>query len=79
MYCTIYSRIIVKQGFSVIVAFCYNICLFKNPLITILKAFGCEDYVRENKLPQWKPPAAGQFLQLFLEKNSQFNAIWMTF
>ena len=42
--------IMVKQGFGVIVAFSY-ICLFKNPVITILKAVACEDSVRENKLP----------------------------
>ena len=38
--------IIVKQGFAVIVAFCYNICLFKNPVTTILKVVGFEDCVR---------------------------------
>ena len=43
--------IMVKQGFGVIVAFSYNICLFKNPVITIWKAVACEDSVRENKLP----------------------------
>ena len=59
--------IIVKQVFAVIVAFCYNICLFKNPAITILKVVGCEDCARENK-----PPAAGQFLQFFPEKKQPF-------
>ena len=34
--------IIVKQGFAVVVAFCY-ICLFKNPAITILKVGGGSD------------------------------------
>ena len=29
--------IIVKQGIEVIVAFCYNICLFRNTVITNLK------------------------------------------
>ena len=46
--------IIVKQGFAVIVAFCY-ICLFRNPVTTILKVAGCEDCVQENKLPLWGP------------------------
>ena len=43
--------IIVMQGFTVIAAFCYNICLFRNPAITILKVVGGEDCVQENKLP----------------------------
>ena len=43
--------IVDKQGFAVIVAFCYNICLFKNLVIPILKIAGCEDCGRENKLP----------------------------
>ena len=34
--------IIAKQDFAVIVAFCYNICLFRNPVLTILKVVGCE-------------------------------------
>ena len=34
--------VIVKQGFAVVVAFCY-ICLFKNPVLTILKVNGGED------------------------------------
>ena len=42
--------IIVKKGFVVIVAFCYNICLFRDPVTMILKVVGCEDCVRENKL-----------------------------
>ena len=42
--------IVVKQDFVVIAAF-YYICLFKNPVITILKVVACEDCVRENKLP----------------------------
>ena len=42
--------LIVKQGLAVIVAFCYSICLFKNPAITISKVVGCEGCVRENKL-----------------------------
>ena len=56
--------IIVKQGLvvPVIVAF-YYICLFRNPVITILKVVGCEDDVRKNNLPIG--PAAGQFLQFF--------------
>ena len=65
--------IIVKQGLAVIVAFCYNICLFRNPVITILKVVGCEDCVRENKLFRWesmgaKPPAAEHFLQFVRKK-----------
>ena len=64
--------IIVKQGFAVIVAFCYNTCLFRNPVITTLKVVGCDDCVQENKLPVWGPggkaPAAGQFLQFFQKK-----------
>ena len=44
--------IIGKQGKTVTVAFCY-ICLFKNPVITILKDVGCENCVRENKLSLW--------------------------
>ena len=68
--------IIIKQGFVVIVAFCYNICLFKNPVITILKVVGGEEkMVRE----QVNTSGPGQFLQFFLEKNSHFNPIWMTF
>ena len=38
--------IIVKQGFAVIVAFCCNICFFRNLATTILKVVGCEDCVR---------------------------------
>ena len=47
---------IVKQGFAVIIAFCYqyNICLLQNPVITIMKVVGCEDCVEENKLPLWR-------------------------
>ena len=66
--------ITVKQDFAVIVAFYYNICLFKNPVITILKVVGSEDCVRENKLPLWrprvKPPAAGQFFNFFKNKTA---------
>ena len=59
-----------------LVVFCYNICLFSNPVpaIAILNVVGCEDSVRENKLGYHygglgvKPPAAGQFLQLFGKK-----------
>ena len=71
--------IIVKQGFAVIVAFCYSICLFKNRVITILKVVGCEDCVQENKLPLWgaggKAPSRWAVLQFFQKK----TAIWMTF
>ena len=63
-------NIIVKQGFTVIVAFCYNICLFKNPVITILKVVGCEDCVQENKLPLWGPGGKA-LLQFFLKKTKQ--------
>ena len=75
--------IIVKQGFAVIVAFCHNICLFKNPVIMILKVVVCEDCVRENKVPLWgsggKAPSCWAVLQFFWKQNSHFNAIWMTF
>ena len=37
--------IIVKQSFAVIVAFCYNICLFRSHVITILKVVDSEDCV----------------------------------
>ena len=64
--------IIVKQGFAVIVAFCYNICLFRNPVITILKVVGCEDCVRENKLFRWEhggeAPSRCAFLAICSEK-----------
>ena len=72
----------VKQDFAVIVEFCYNICLFKNPVITILKVVGCEDCVRENKAtmgPGGEAPSRWAIFQFFLEKNSHFNAIWITF
>ena len=73
--------IIVKQGFVVIVGFCYSICLFKNPVIMILKVIGCENCVRENKITIMgeKPSACKQFLQFFFGKNSHFNANWITF
>ena len=35
--------------------YCYNICLFQNLVITILKAVGCEDCVQDNNLPLWGP------------------------
>ena len=62
--------IIVKQGFAIIVAFCYSTCLFKKLVISILKVVGCEECVRENvSYHYWglgtKTPAAGQFLQFF--------------
>ena len=64
--------VIVKQGFAVMVVFCYNICLFRNPVIMILKVVGCEDYVRENKSPYEglgaKLSATKQFLQIFQKK-----------
>ena len=64
--------IIVKQGFAVIVAFCYKICLFKNPVTTIRKFLDCEYCVQENKLPVLGPggeaPAVGQFLHFFRKK-----------
>ena len=71
--------IIIKQGFVIIVAFCYNICLFRSPVITILKLAGCEDCVRESKSPVsggLRAKSARQFLQ---EKNSHFNGIWITY
>ena len=61
--------IIFKQGFAMIVAFCYNICLlFKNPVTAILKVVGYEDCVQENVSYNFgglgvKPPAAGQLFQ----------------
>ena len=74
---------IVKEGFAVIVAFCYDICVFKNPVIMILKVVGCEDCVQENKLPLWGPGGEATsrwaVLQFFSEKNSHFNTIWMAF
>ena len=45
--------IIVKKGFAVIVAFCYNICLFRNPEIMILKVVACQECVQKNKLHLW--------------------------
>ena len=64
--------IIVKQGFAVIVAFCYNICLFRNPIIMILKVVGCEDCVRENNLPLCgqggEAPSRWAILAIFSEK-----------
>ena len=69
--------IIVKQGFGVIVGFCYSICLVKNPVIMILKVVGCEDCVRENVSYHngclgAKPPgrwAILAFFFFFFEKN----------
>ena len=40
--------ILVEHGFGVIVAFCYNICLLRNSVVTVLKVIGCEDFVRES-------------------------------
>ena len=76
--------IIVKQSFAVIVGFCYNICLFKNPVTTILKVVGYEHWGRKtvsyhNGSLGAKPQSAGKFLQFFVEKNSDFNVIWITF
>ena len=75
--------IIVKHGFVVIVAFCYNIWLFRNSGIMVLKVVGCEDCVRENKLllhrPGGETPSRWVILPVFSEKNSHFNAIWVTF
>ena len=65
-------NIIVKQVFAVIIAFCYNICLFKNPVITVMKVVGCEDCVQENNLPLWRPggeaPSRWAVLQFFWKK-----------
>ena len=57
--------IILEQGFAVIAAFCYNICLLKNPVLTILIV----KIVREGKRhhPGSEAPAAGQ-LQFFRKK-----------
>ena len=64
--------IIVKQGFAVIVSFSYSFCLFKTPVITILKVIVCEDCVRENKLSLWEPghkaPSRWAILQFFRKK-----------
>ena len=46
--------VIVKEGFAVIVAFYYSICLFRTPVITTLNVIGCEDCTCENKLPLWE-------------------------
>ena len=66
------NLVIGKQGFAVIVALCFNICVFKNLVITILKVDGCEDCVRENKLPLWRPGGEAlsrwAILAFFLEK-----------
>ena len=65
------NAIIVKPGFTVIVAFCY-ICLFRTPAITILKVDGCEDCVQENRLPLRRPgglaPSHWAILVIFLKK-----------
>ena len=77
--------IIIEQGFPVIVAFCYNISLFRNPVTTILEVLNFEDCVRENKLPLWHIGAWGRSPQPlsnsgnFFGKNSHFNAIWKIF
>ena len=42
-YSVVVNLVKVKQGFAILIAFCYNICLFKNPVIMILKVVGCED------------------------------------
>ena len=60
-----------NKVFTVIVAF-YNICLFKNFAITILKVVGCENCLQDNNLLLWglggETPAAGQFLLFFRKK-----------
>ena len=76
--------ITVKQSFAIIVAFYHNICLFKTPVITILRVVVFEDCVQEIKLPLWEPggkgPSRWAILAIFFgKKNSDFNAIWMTF
>ena len=44
--------ITVKQGFAVMIAFvAVQLCLFRNPVITILKVVGFENCMRENELP----------------------------
>ena len=75
--------VIVKQGFVVIVAFCYNICLLRIPVITTLNVVGHEDCTQENKLPLWgawgrSPQPLGDSCNFF-GKNIHFNTIWMTF
>ena len=72
------NAIIVKQGFAVIVAFCY-IYLFRYPVIKILKVVGSEDCVQENKLPLWGPggetSSSWAILAIYSEKKSYFNAV----
>ena len=57
--------IIVKQSFAVVVAFVTTFVYSETPATMILLVVGCEDCVRENKLPLWglgaKPSDAGQF------------------
>ena len=64
--------IIVKQGFAVIVAFCYNICVFKNLVTMILKVMVLKIVCERTSYHYWgvgaKPPAAGQFLPFFRKK-----------
>ena len=66
--------VVVKQGFAVMVAFCYNICLFKKPVITILKVVGREACVQENKLSLWGPGGEAHsclaILAIFLEETA---------
>ena len=59
---------------SLIVAFCYNIWFVYSETLyitAILKVVGCEDCVRENKLPLWE---SGEFLQ-FLRKKIGFGGV----
>ena len=67
--------IIVKQGFAVIVAFCSNICLFKNPVPTILKVVGSEDCVQENKFA----PSCWAVFAIFFEKRWPFQCHFARF
>ena len=60
------------------VAFCYNTCLFINPTITILKVvlfvkIMCDRISYHYGGLGEKPPAPGQFLQLFFQKKKPFQ------
>ena len=57
--------IIVKQGFAVKAAFCYNICLLKNPVLMILIVKIVREGTRHH--PEGEAPVAGQ-LQFFRKK-----------
>ena len=66
--------IIAKQGFAVIVVFCYTICLFRSPVLTILKVVGCERLCTRERVTIIGGWGRSQFLQFFRK-----IAIWMAF